>query len=229
MKSCFITGASRGIGRATALKLSDKFDRLYLHGRDEIALNETINLIDNNKDTISLISDFSKTETVYHIIEKIDCVRLDVLVNNAGMGIAKPFEDLTLDEWNTLFNINVTAPFILTQGLINKIPDGGSVVNILSVASKQVFAEWSAYCMTKFALDGFMKTVREEVRDKGIRVINIYPGAVDTDIWNNIPGEWDKTTMMSPDDIADSVLFAINQPANTLVEDISLGRLNGSS
>jgi short-subunit dehydrogenase len=226
MKSCLITGASRGIGRSTAMKLSDKFDRLYLHGRDETALNDTIKLINKKKEIIPLIYDLSKSENVFKLIENIKADELDVLVNNAGMTITKSFKNLTLDDWNLIFKVNVTAPFILTQKLINKIPSGGSVVNILSTASKQVFSEWSAYCMTKFALDGFMKTVREEVRDKGIRIINIYPGAVDTDIWNNIPGEWDRTTMMSPDDIADSVLFAINQPANTLVEDISMGRLS---
>jgi short-subunit dehydrogenase len=226
MKSCLITGASRGIGRSTAMKLSDKFDRLYLHGRDETALNDTIKLINKKKEIIPLINDLSKSENVFKLIENIKADELDVLVNNAGMTITKSFKNLTLDDWNLIFKVNVTAPFILTQKLINKIPSGGSVVNILSTASKQVFSEWSAYCMTKFALDGFMKTVREEVRDKGIRIINIYPGAVDTDIWNNIPGEWDRATMMSPDDIADSVLFAINQPANTLVEDISMGRLS---
>jgi short-subunit dehydrogenase len=226
MKSCLITGASRGIGRSTAMKLSDKFDRLYLHGRDETALNDTIKLINKKKEIIPLIYDLSKSENVLKLIENIKADELDVLVNNAGMTITKSFKNLTLDDWNLIFKVNVTAPFILTQKLINKIPSGGSVVNILSTASKQIFSEWSAYCMTKFALDGFMKTVREEVRDKGIRIINIYPGAVDTDIWNNIPGEWDRATMMSPDDIADSVLFAINQPANTLVEDISMGRLS---
>jgi short-subunit dehydrogenase len=225
MKSCLITGASRGIGHSTALKLSNKFDRLYLHGRDEKALNETINLINKNKECIPLIYDFSNSDNVYQLVEAIDVDQIDVLVNNAGMGIAKPFEKLSLDNWNLLFSINVTAPFILTQKLIDKIPDGGSVVNILSTASKQVFTEWSAYCMTKFALDGFMKTVREEVRDRGVRVINIYPGATDTDIWNNIPGEWDRTSMVNPDDIAHAILFAISQPANTLVEDISIGRV----
>ena len=107
MKSCLITGASRGIGRSTALKLSNKFDRMYLHGRDEKALNETLNLIDdNNKEIISLIYDFSETANVNNLADSIDIDQLDVLVNNAGMSTAKPFEDLTLDEWNMLFNIN---------------------------------------------------------------------------------------------------------------------------
>lgn len=229
MKNCLITGASRGIGRSIAIKLSEKFDRIYLHGRDKKALFETIEKIDKKKDVVPLIYDFSNTENVFQLVKAIKSDHIDVLINNAGMSIAKPFEKLSLDEWNLLININITAPFILTKELIDKIPAGGSIVNILSTASKRVFTDWSAYCMTKFALDGFMKTVREEVRDRGVRVINIYPGSTDTDIWNDIPGEWDKSSMMRPENIADSVLFAINQPVNTLVEDISLGRLKGSS
>jgi len=229
MKSCLITGASRGIGRSSAIKLSEKFDRMYLHGRDEKALSETINEIGKKKEIIPLIYDFSNTDNVYQLVKAIKSDRIDVLINNAGISIAKPFETLSLDDWNLLININITAPFILTKELINKIPDGGSIVNILSTASKRVFTDWSAYCMTKFALDGFMRTVREEVRNRGIRVINIYPGATDTDIWNDIPGTWDRSTMINPDNIAEAILFAISQPDNTLVEDISLGRLKGSS
>lgn len=228
MKSCLVTGASRGIGRSIAVKLSNEFEKMYLHGRNESELNNTIKLIDSDTEIVPLKYDFSNTEDMYRLIDSIDSENLNLLVNNAGVGMAKPFEELTLDEWNLLFKINVTAPFLLAKKLICKIPEGGSVVNILSTASKQVFTDWSAYCMTKFALDGFMKTVREEVRERGVRVINIYPGAVDTDIWNNIPGEWDRSTMMKPDDIADAVLFAVNQPDNTLVEDITLGRLKGS-
>src|SRR5438552_14443220 len=78
----------------------------------------------------------------------------------------------------------------LTQHFAPNMPPGSSIVNILSIAAKTGFANWSAYCMSKFALEGFSQSVREELRERKIRVINVYPAATDTNIWNNIEGKW---------------------------------------
>ena len=82
--------------------------------------------------------------------------------------------------------------------------------------------------MSKAALDGFAKAVREELRPKGIRVINIYPASTDTEIWNEIPGEWPRDRMMRPESTADAVAMALAQPNDILVDDISLGPIGGT-
>ena len=82
--------------------------------------------------------------------------------------------------------------------------------------------------MSKFALDGFMRSVREETRTKGIRVINIYPAATSTEIWKRVPGDWPKDKMMSPEQIAQAVSYALSRPASVLIEDITLGSISGS-
>ena len=82
--------------------------------------------------------------------------------------------------------------------------------------------------MSKAALDGFARALREELRPKGIRVINIYPASTDTEIWDSVPGEWSRERMMRPDAVAEAVAMALAQPAEVLVEDITLGPLGGA-
>lgn len=224
MKICIITGASRGIGKAIALRLAASGSHLYLLGRDKKALEKVHKQIEERgaKGT-TLVCDFSQPESLEILCEKIEAPRIDLLVNNAGMAVVKPFEQLTLEEWNRTFAVNVTAPFFLLKQLIDKFSSGASVVNILSVAARTGYPQWSSYCMSKFALDGFARSVREELRPRNIRVINIYPAATDTDLWNKVPGDWPRETMMSADEVAAAVEFALGRPASILVEDITIG------
>src|SRR5437667_8780379 len=116
----------------------------------------------------------------------------------------------------------------LTQHFAPNMPPGSSIVNILSIAAKTGFANWSAYCMSKFALEGFSQSVREELRERKIRVINIYPAATDTSIWNNLEGNWPREKMISPDDVASAVAYALSRPAEVALENISLSNLTGN-
>jgi len=152
---------------------------------------------------------------------------LDALIHNAGVALVKPFEEITLAEWDTLFAVNVTAPFLLTQRLAPKMQTGSSIVNILSIAAKNGFPGWSCYCMTKFALEGFSQCVREEVRPRGIRVLNIYPAATNTEIWDAVQGEWPRDKMLLPEEIGDAVAYALSRPAGVAVENIDLLNLTG--
>src|SRR5258705_3811576 len=92
------------------------------------------------------------------------------------------------------------------------MPPGSSIVNILSIAVNAGFAKWSAYCMSKFALDGLSRCVREELRERKIRVINVYPAAADTNIWSQIEGKWPRHKMISPDEVASAVAYALLAP-----------------
>jgi NAD(P)-dependent dehydrogenase (short-subunit alcohol dehydrogenase family) len=101
-------------------------------------------------------------------------------------------------------------------------------LNVLSIAAKTGFPNWSSYCMSKFALEGFSQAIREEFRPRGIRVINIYPAATNTDIWNDVEGDWPRDQMMAPADVADAVHFALSRPAGLLVENVTLGNVSGA-
>jgi short-subunit dehydrogenase len=229
MKRYLITGASRGIGRAIAEKLAESNVTLFLHGRDVAALRETTNLVEA-KGAISrqLRADLGDKSSVEALIEQVSGEPLEALINNAGIAVVKPLDKISIEEWERTFAINVTAPFLLTQGLIPAMSRGGSIVNILSIAAKTGFAGWSSYCMSKFALEGFSQAIREELRARQIRVINIYPSATDTDIWTAVEGERPRQKMISAEQVASAVAYALAQPPDVLIENITLGNLSGS-
>ena len=229
MKRYLITGASRGIGRSIAEKLAAEDVTLLLHGRDTVALAETRKGVEAHcSKVIPLIHDLATSAGVSDLIAEVGAQPIDLLVNNAGVAIVKPFGEITQIEWEQTVGVNITAPFMLTQHFAPRMPPGSSVVNILSIAAKTGFANWSAYCMSKFALEGFSQAVREELREHKIRVINIYPAATDTNIWSSVEGNWPREKMISPNDVASAVAYALSQPAEVALENISLSNLTGN-
>ncbi len=229
MKRILITGASRGIGRALAEKLATPAMTLLLHGRDRNALAETCRLVKaKGSQTIELLHDLADERHIEKLITAVGPEPLDVLINNAGIAVVKSLDSISIEEWNKTLAVNVTAPFLLTQKLGAKMNPGASIVNILSVAAKTGFPNWSCYCMSKFALEGFSQSIREELRPRSIRVLNIYPAATDTEIWQPIEGDWPREKMMSPDEIAEAVAYALSRPTDVAVENISLTNVSGA-
>jgi NAD(P)-dependent dehydrogenase (short-subunit alcohol dehydrogenase family) len=228
MKRYLITGASRGIGRAIAEKLAAPDNMLLLHGRNREALGKTCQLVKaRSGKAIPLAFDLRRAARVEKMLDAVGPEPLDALIHNAGVALVKPLEQISLAEWDTLFAVNVTAPFLLTQRLVPQMPAGSSIVNILSIAAKTGFPGWSCYCMTKFALEGFSQCVREEVRSRGIRVLNIYPAATNTEIWNSVQGDWPREKMLLPEEIGDAVAYALSRPPGVVVENIDLLNLTG--
>lgn len=229
MKRYLITGASRGIGRAIAEKLAAADTTLFLHGRDETALAETRCLVEAKEArAISLRYELTHESEIEKLIAALGPQPLDVLVNNAGIAMVKPLDSISTEEWNKTLAVNVTAPFLLTKKLSRNMKSGASIVNILSIAAKTGFPNWSSYCMSKFALEGFSQSIREELRPRGIRVLNIYPAATETEIWKPIEGDWPREKMMSADEIAEAVSYALSRPSDIAVENITLTKMSGS-
>jgi 3-oxoacyl-[acyl-carrier protein] reductase len=229
MKRYLITGASRGIGRAVALRLAAPDVTLLLHGRDTVALAETCRLLEaHHSQATKLIHDLAAVRGVENLIAQVGHEPIDLLVNNAGIAITKPFAEITQDEWAQTIGVNLTAAFLLIQHFAPRMPPGSSVVNILSVAAKNAYPNWSIYCASKFGLEGLSAAIREELRPRKVRVLNIYPAATDTDIWNSVPGPWIREKMMSAADIAEAVAYAISQPLGVSVENIMLASTSGS-
>jgi NAD(P)-dependent dehydrogenase (short-subunit alcohol dehydrogenase family) len=229
MKRILITGASRGIGRAIAEALASEGRTLLIHGRNTAALAETRRAVESQgAAAVTLTYDLRDTHQIARMIEQIGTEPLDVLVHNAGNAFVKPYDEVSLDEWLTTLAVNVTAPFILTQKLAPQMAKGASIVNILSIAAKTGFPGWSSYSMSKFALEGFSQALREELRPRGIRVINIYPAATATDIWNSVEGEWPRDKMMSAKEVADAVSYALSRPLDVAVENITVSSTAGT-
>lgn len=229
MKRILITGASRGIGRAIAEKLAAPDVTMLLHGRDTVALAETCKAVESMcASVVKLIHDLATEKGVANLIAQVGDDPINVLVNNAGIAVVKPFREITFEEWKQTIGVNVTAPFLLIQCLAGQMPPGSSIVNVLSVAAKTAFPNWSAYCMSKFALEGFSQSVRAELREHRVRVINIYPAATNTEIWNDVAGDWPREKMISAGEVADAVAFALSRPDDVLVENITLSNAAGN-
>jgi short-subunit dehydrogenase len=228
MQRILITGASRGIGRAIAVRLAEKNKLLILHGRNKTALRKIFRLVESKgAQSKVVVSDLSSVRGVQQFISQIGQTKIDVLINNAGIAIVKPIAKISLPEWQEALFLSVTAPFLLIQKLLPKMTEGSTIVNILSIAAKQGFPNWSSYCAGKFALEGFSQSLREELRPRGIRVVNIYPRATKTELWGKVPGRWPKEKMLEPKEVAEAVYYALNRPDHLQVEELVLGNLAG--
>jgi len=229
MKRILITGASRGIGRAIAEKLAEPDVTLLLHGRDTVALAGTCKAIQGRcAGVVKLIHDLATEKGVANLIAQVGTDPLNVLINNAGIAVVKPFREITFEEWRQTIGVNITAPFLLMQRFAGQMLPGSSIVNILSVAAKTAFPNWSAYCMSKFALEGLSQSVRAELGEHCIRVINIYPAATNTEIWDDVAGDWPRDKMIAADQVADAVAYALSRPADVAVENITLSNAAGN-
>jgi short-subunit dehydrogenase len=229
MKRILITGASRGIGRAIAEKLAAPDVKLLLHGRDTVALADTCKAVESQcAGVVKLIHDLASEKGVANLISQVGDDPLDVLVNNAGIAVVKPFREITVEEWEQTLGVNVTAPFLLMQRFVGQMRPGSCIVNILSIAAKTGFAGWSAYCMSKFALEGFSQSVRGELREHRIRMLNIYPAATNTEIWDDVTGDWPREKMISAEEVACAVAYALSRPQNVAVENITLSNAAGN-
>ena len=137
MKRYLITGASRGIGRAIAEKLAGKDVELLLHGRDTVALAETCKVVEPQcAEVTPLIHDLATARGVSDLIAEAGRDPLDLLVNNAGIAVVKPFTEITSIEWEQTVGVNVTAPFLLTQRFAPRMPPGSSVVTFFPSRQK---------------------------------------------------------------------------------------------
>ena len=229
MKRFLITGASRGIGRAIALKLAAPEVALLLHGRDTVALAETCRAVEKSGAKASkLIHDLASFRGIDNLAAEVGHKPVDLLVNNAGIAVVKPFAEITREEWEQTIGVNVTAPFFLIQHFAPRMPPGSSIVNILSIAAKTAYPSWSIYCGSKFALEGLSTAIREELRSRKVRMLNVYPAATDTEIWNAVSGHWPREQMMSAGEVADAVAYAISQPPELTIENITLSNTAGT-
>ncbi len=224
-----ITGASRGIGREIAKAIARPERKLVLTGRDESALEETAAIVrDLNGTAVVSPADLADPAQIANLADSFGDSTLTGLIANAGVAIVKGIEQLTLDDWHRTLDINVTGPFELVRQVLPFMKKGSSIVNVSSVAARTAFPGWSSYCMSKAAMEGFFRALREELRPRGVRVINIAPSATATDIWQGVPGEWDTSKMMPPEQVAMAVAFALDRPEDVLVEEIQIGALGGN-
>lgn len=220
--TALITGASRGIGRAIALRLAPRWNIVAL-ARTAPELESLAEEIRTKGGTCELmVLDVTDARAVRSTLEGRD---VDVVVNNAGVGVMKPFVDLAPEEWQLMMDVNLNAVYHVTHAVLPAmIARGrGHVVIIGSISGKSGFAGGTAYAATKFAVNGFAESLMLEVRDAGVKVSVVMPGSVATSFSRT--GR-DQSWKLMAEDVATSVEFLLDAPPRMLVDRIELRPLN---
>jgi 3-oxoacyl-[acyl-carrier protein] reductase len=224
-KTALVTGASRGIGTAIAKRLASEGANVaitYSKGADAAAqVVKDIELAGGK--AIAIQADATDAKAVTAAVDKTVATfgRLDVLVNNAGTAIPKPFEETTLEEMDSVIDLNLRGVFIATQAALKQMQDGGRIISIGScVGERMMTPGLVAYAATKGAVKMFTQGLSREVGPRGITVNNIQPGPIDTDL-NPAAGDWAEPQLANTalkryghvDDIAAMVAFVASPEA----------------
>lgn len=205
-----ITGVSKGIGRSTALLLLKNNYFVIGWGRT--------NTIENQEDYYFIKTDIQSEKEVgeayNRTIEK--CGKVDVLINNAGLGFEGNFEEISSEKWHQMFDTNVNGLFYCTKAVIPgmKERESGYIINISSIAGNTGIKRMAGYCATKFAVKGISQSLYKEVRDYGIKVSCIYPGSTKTNFFDAIDSVELNDQMMRPEDIAETILHCLESHPN---------------
>lgn len=224
-----ITGASSGIGRATALAFAQAGIHLALVSRTQSKLEAVAAAATQYGVKVRCYPvDLLQVE---HVREKIAAIAtsfgpLDILVNNAGMGYTAMLSDTPLADWQHVLTLNLTSVFQCIQGILPTMRERrqGTIINVSSIAGQQVFREWGAYCVSKFGLVALSKTLAAEERQRGIRVVTISPGSVNTPLWDTdtVHADFDRASMLTPETVAQSILYTALLPQEAVVEELTL-------
>jgi NAD(P)-dependent dehydrogenase (short-subunit alcohol dehydrogenase family) len=223
-KVCLITGASRGIGRATAVALTEAGWRLSLAARSKDALVDLVR--ETDCEHLATLCDVTQEADIQNVVQATvsELGRLDAVVCAAGIGSFGPTTDVSLDEWNAQIQANLTGTFLVCREALKvMLPQKqGHLVNVLSVASKVTFPYAAAYVASKWGAYGLTKSLAEEVRREGIRVTAILPGSVDTPFWDANPNPPPRADMLTPEAVADAIRYALDAPVTASVDEINL-------
>ena len=235
-KGALITGASSGLGRATAIALAEAGANVALAARSVEDLESAREQASKpGGRTLALPGDLAREdEAIRAVGQTVEAFgRLDVLVNAAGTDAPGPVEDLDVEGWDRTLSVNLRAPFLLSRAAFPRMREagGGTIVNISSVAGKKGWANAAAYCASKFGLTGFTEALAEEGKEHGIRAIVLYPGAMATN-WGAFspeerrrsgPNEAPETQVLAPERVADFIVwFVASPPEFVLTEGIIL-------
>ncbi|MHA1995700.1 MAG: SDR family oxidoreductase [Candidatus Hodarchaeales archaeon] len=214
-KVAIVTGASKGIGRAISHKLASLNIDLMLASRDLSQLEEVKKeILDLGSGKVSILkTDVTKEEEIKRLVEETltQSKHIDILVNNAGVGKFKRIDDFTLDDYNSLFDVNVKGLFLLTKYVVPHLisQKSGHIINISSIAGKNGFKSGTLYSASKHAVQGFTWSLREDVKEFGIKVTAVCPGSVVTRFGGKEVDqvEWS----LEPEDVAHAVGYLVTE------------------
>jgi NAD(P)-dependent dehydrogenase (short-subunit alcohol dehydrogenase family) len=232
-RTALVTGAGRGIGAAVVRALDGAGARVALVARSEHELQKVAGDLRNDPVVLpaDLASPTAPSDVAAAAVAAFDG-RVDVLVNNAAVALRKPSEELTVDEIDAMWHVNVRAVLLLCAAIVPVMVEhgGGSVINVSSVSGLRGTPRRAAYAATKAALDGITRALAMEYGPRGVRANSVAPGVVETALWREllardgveetIVGQTALRRLATPDDIADVVVFLASDAARFVTGEV---------
>ena len=234
LKLAYITGATKGIGKATAITFANAGWDLILLARNLEMLEKLKVELSNTQSKINLVKcDLSNSKEVENSIQEsikqYGCP--SVLINNAGSVFNSNLVDMPLEKWQEIIQINLTSIFQICSLIVPQMrKNGGIIINVSSHASYNAFPQWGPYCVSKSALAMLTKCLREEERSNSIRACTITLGSVNTPLWDSesINSNFDRNSMLSAKKVSRTILYIAEQPESQLIEDLTLMPARGA-
>lgn len=203
-KVVVVTGASQGLGRALALAYAREGASLVVNSRSEDSVRPVAEEVEKlGADVLAVAADVSDAEDVERLVDAAveRFGKIDVLVNNAGLlGPRVAIADYPEDGWRRVLDANLTGPYLVTKATIPHIADGGSIINVVSGVSVEGRAEWGAYSVSKFGIEGLTQILAAELQERGVRVNAVDPGGMRTDMRAAAYPEEDPQTRITPEE-----------------------------
>lgn len=232
-QTIFITGATSGIGKATAELLAKQQFNLILCGRRKERLVDLQNKLGKLTNVTTLAFDVRNKNEVFKAIQSLPAEfnNIDVLINNAGNAHGlSAIQNGDLDDWDAMLDINVKGLLYVSKAIIPKMTENhqGFIVNIGSIAGKEVYPNGNVYCASKYAVNALNKSMRLDLNKHNIRVSGIHPGAVETEFsevrfkgdTNRAKTVYEGYKALQAEDIADIIHFVITRPYHVNIEDL---------
>jgi len=224
MKLGIILGASGAIGSAVARAFAAEGFNLVLCGRNASRLNDVLLECQRlgSPRVEFVFGDFTQEEDYRRLLiigQSMGPPPAFVLYA-IGTAICKPLAEMTLEDWDAVMDGNLKGLFLAARALLPVMEPGSLFAAISSVASRLGIPHWSAYCGAKGGASAFLRSVREEYRRNGIRVLEVVAGATRSPLWDTIPGSWDLDKMVKPEEVARAILTAARAEPPTSVEEI---------
>lgn len=228
-KNVLIVGATGGIGQESARLIKGSGAQVFITGRNASRLQATAAALELPASHVFEM-DITDPQAVQQVADRIHAQvgQLDIMVNAAGIGIIKPLEKLTYEDFDQTINVNLKGTFNLLKSFLPpmKAAKKGLIVNIPGVLGKSPMNGAGAYAASKYGVNGLVKSVREELKRTEVRITNLYLGGVDTPFWDNIDMRVQKDKFITQKEAAKSVWFICQQPRSGVVSEMVIQPFN---